>query len=114
MICADVMAEKVERLTRGEVPIREVGLDELVQEDIETGRLRFVLGPAAAVAGCELVYLCVPTPQRPNGSADRSHLEAAAAEIGPRLGCKAVMVTKSTVPVGLHGWSSGPSAEMTW
>ncbi len=100
VVCADVVAEKVEGLRRGEVPILETGLPELVKAGIAGGRLRFVLGAAAAVPDCEFVYLCVPTPQGADGSADLSYIRAAAAEIGPHLEPEAIVVNKSTVPVG--------------
>ncbi|MCX7621060.1 MAG: UDP-glucose/GDP-mannose dehydrogenase family protein [Acidimicrobiales bacterium] len=98
--CADIDAGKIEALNRGEVPILEQGLDELVREGLKSGRLRFVVGAAAAVPGCEFVYLCVPTPQGPDGSADMSYIEAAAREIAPVLATGAIVINKSTVPVG--------------
>jgi UDPglucose 6-dehydrogenase len=100
VVCADVVPEKVDRLQRGEVPILEAGLDELVREGLQSGRLRFVLGAAAAVGEAEFVYLCVPTPQGDDGSADLSYIEAAAREISPHLAPESVVVNKSTVPVG--------------
>lgn len=99
--CADVDEEKVDRLRRGEVPILEKGLEELVAEGLRSGRLRFVLGGASAVdESTEFVYLCVPTPSRPDGSADLSYVESVAREIGPRLRPGAIVINKSTVPVG--------------
>ncbi|MDQ4091424.1 MAG: UDP-glucose/GDP-mannose dehydrogenase family protein [Actinomycetota bacterium] len=98
--CADVVPEKVERLNRGEIPILEAGMPELVREGLDGGRLRFVLGAGPAVAGAEFVYLCVPTPQSDDGSADLSYIRAAAAEIGPLLAPETIVVNKSTVPVG--------------
>jgi UDPglucose 6-dehydrogenase len=100
VVCADVVPEKIERLSRGDVPILEAGLDDLVREGIDGGRLRFVLGAAAAAASCVFAYLCVPTPQADDGSADLSYIRAAAAEIGTVLPSEAVVVNKSTVPVG--------------
>jgi UDPglucose 6-dehydrogenase len=100
VICADVDREKVAGLQKGEVPILEAGLDALVREGIEGGRLNFVVGAAAAVRECEFAYLCVPTPQGLDGSADLSYIEAAAREIGPLLPSEAIVVNKSTVPVG--------------
>src|SRR5689334_9992412 len=100
VVCADVVPEKVEKLSRGEVPILEAGLDDLVREGIDQGRLTFVLGATNAAKTCEFAYLCVPTPQGEDGSADLSYIEAAAAEIGPVLPNGAVVVNKSTVPVG--------------
>ena len=80
--------------------ILEPGLDRVVEEGRASGRLSFVLGAAKAAAQCEFVYLCVPTPQGIDGSADLSYIEAAAAEIGPVLPADAVVINKSTVPVG--------------
>jgi UDPglucose 6-dehydrogenase len=100
VVCADIDAAKIELLQRGEVPILEAGLDNLVREGVEGGRLSFVLGAAAAVRDCEFAYLCVPTPQGLDGSADLSYIESAAREIGPVLPSEAVVVNKSTVPVG--------------
>ncbi len=100
VVCADIDAEKVARLTRGEVPIVEHRLDELLAEGLRNGNLRFVVGGAAAVADAEIVFLCVPTPQGDDGSADLSYVEAAAAEIAPALAYESIVVNKSTVPVG--------------
>jgi UDPglucose 6-dehydrogenase len=100
VICADVVPEKVARLSRGEIPIVEAGLDNLVADGLRAGRLRFVLGAANAVPDAEFVYLCVPTPQGADGSADLSYLETAASEIRELLEEGAVVVNKSTVPVG--------------
>ena len=100
VVCADVVPEKVERLQKGDVPIHEAGLPELVREGIDAGRLRFVLGSENAIDGAEFVYLCVPTPQRADGSADLSYIQAAAREISARLAPGTVVVNKSTVPVG--------------
>ncbi|HET7722548.1 MAG TPA: nucleotide sugar dehydrogenase, partial [Acidimicrobiales bacterium] len=100
VVCADVVPEKIERLSRGDIPILEAGMPELVREGLDSGRLSFVLGAAAAVEGAEFVYLCVPTPQSDDGSADLSYIRAAAAEIGPLLDPECIVVNKSTVPVG--------------
>ncbi len=100
VVCADILADKVERLSRGEIPILEAGLAELVREGLDSGRLSFVLGAAAAAADAEFAYLCVPTPQGADGSADLSYIEAAAAEIAEVLAPDTVVVNKSTVPVG--------------
>jgi UDPglucose 6-dehydrogenase len=98
--CADVDVDRIAALNRGEVPILEAGLDNLLREGMSGGRLTFVVGSAAAAAECEFAYLCVPTPQGADGSADLSFIEAAAAEIGPALPPEAIVINKSTVPVG--------------
>ena len=100
VVCVDVDAAKVEALNKGEIPILEAGLDELVQEGRTSGQLRFVVGAAPAVADAEFVYLCVPTPQGGDGSADLSYIRDAAAEIGPHLPPESIVINKSTVPVG--------------
>lgn len=100
VVCADIDADKVACLQRGEIPILEPGLDELVLNAVADGRLTFVVGAAVAAADCEFAYLCVPTPQDDDGSADLSYVEAAAREIAPVLPAEAVVVNKSTVPVG--------------
>jgi len=100
VVCADVVPEKVEQLSRGEVPILEAGLDELVREGLQSGDLRFVLGAEGAVKTAEFIYLCVPTPQGADGSADLSYIEEAAHQVGPFLQPEAIVINKSTVPVG--------------
>ena len=100
VVCADIDEERVARLQRGEVPIVEAGLDALVREGLDGGKLTFVVGGATAARDTEFAYLCVPTPQGDDGSADLSYIEAAAREIAPVLPSEAVVVNKSTVPVG--------------
>ncbi|MGH9136831.1 MAG: UDP-glucose dehydrogenase family protein [Acidimicrobiales bacterium] len=100
VVCTDVDADRVAVLERGECPILETGLDNLLREGVAGGRLSFAVGSATAAAEAEFVYLCVPTPQGPDGAADLSYIEAAAAEIGPVLQPDSVVVNKSTVPVG--------------
>jgi len=100
VVCADIDAHKVARLSAGEVPIVENGLAELLAEGLASGRLRFVVGAANAVPECGVVFLCVPTPQGDDGSADLTYLQSAAREIGPHLSFECVVVNKSTVPVG--------------
>jgi UDPglucose 6-dehydrogenase len=100
VVCADIVPEKVERLSRGEIPIVETGLENLVADGLRSGRLRFVLTAARAVPDAQFVYLCVPTPEGLDGAADLTYLEAAATEIRDLLVEGAVVVNKSTVPVG--------------
>ena len=100
VVCADIDEAKVAALQRGEVPILEAGLDAIVHEGMEAGRLSFVVGAATAAADCEFAYLCVPTPQGADGSADLSYIQEAATQIAPVLPAESVVVNKSTVPVG--------------
>lgn len=103
VVCADVVQEKVDALSRGEVPILEAGLDELVHEGIAEGRLSFVMGAENAVTDAEFIFLCLPTPQGADGAADLSYIKAAARQIGPHLQPQSVVINKSTVPVGSAG-----------
>src|SRR5436190_11073383 len=73
--CADIDAERVARLRKGEVPILEIGLPELIEEGLANGRLEFVLGAATAARTAEIVFLCVQTPQGDDGSADLSYVK---------------------------------------
>ncbi|MBU3689395.1 MAG: hypothetical protein B7C54_03830 [Acidimicrobiales bacterium mtb01] len=100
VVCADIDASKIARLVAGELPIVEDGLAHLLAEGLESGRLSFVVGGAAAVADCDIAFLCVPTPQGDDGSADLSYIETAAREIASALPAGAIVVNKSTVPVG--------------
>jgi len=72
VVCADIDAERVARLKKGEVPILELGLPELIQEGLTSGRLTFVVGAATAAERAEIVFLCVQTPQGADGAADLS------------------------------------------
>ena len=100
VLCADIDAERVARLKKGEVPILELGLPELIKEGLAAGRLEFVVGAATAAQSAEIVFMCVQTPQGADGSADLSFVEAVAREIAPVLAPNTVVVNKSTVPVG--------------
>jgi UDPglucose 6-dehydrogenase len=100
VVCGDVDVVKLAALSRGEVPILEAGLPELVQAGIRAGRLSFVLGATAATEGQDFVFLCVPTPPAPDHSADLSCAEQVVAEIAPALKADAVVVAKSTMPPG--------------
>jgi UDPglucose 6-dehydrogenase len=100
VVAADVVRAKVDALNEGVIPIVEDGLEEVVRATLADGRLRFVLGAKEAVEGAEFVFLCVPTPQGDDGSADMTYVEAAAREVGPLLASECVVINKSTVPVG--------------
>ncbi len=106
VVCADIDPGKVERLTAGEIGIREDGLAELVAATTAAGRLSFTLGASAALRcstdeqPVEIVFLCVPTPMGVGGVADLSAVETVLEEIGAQLPTGAVVVNKSTVPVG--------------
>jgi UDPglucose 6-dehydrogenase len=99
--CVDKDAGKIERLKAGKIPIYEPGLDEMVASNARAGRLSFTTDLPAAVAGADAVFIAVGTPsRRGDGHADLSYVFGAAEEIARALTDYAVVVTKSTVPVG--------------
>ena len=100
VVCADVDPEKIAKLQNGVIPIVELGLAELVAEGVAAGRLSFVVGSVEAAKSCDIAFLCVPTPQGEDGSADLSYVQRAAEEIAAVLPFEAIVVNKSTVPVG--------------
>lgn len=100
VVCADIDVERVAHLAKGEVPILEERLPDLVAEGIGARRLAFVVGAVNAVREAEVVLLCVPTPQGEDGAADLSAVEDVSREIAPALRPGAVVVNKSTMPVG--------------
>lgn len=100
VMCVDIDAAKIERLRAGEIPIYEPGLEEMVRENQDAERLAFTTDLARAVAVAEVVYLAVGTPQGDDGSADMTALWSAIDGMAPHLRREAIIVTKSTVPVG--------------
>ena len=100
VVCADIDADKIAKLRDGIIPIVELGLAELVTEGMASGRLSFVVGSVEAAKNCDIAFLCVPTPQGEDGSADLSYVQRAAEEISAVLPFEAIVVNKSTVPVG--------------
>src|SRR3954469_24856694 len=100
--CVDINAAKIEGLKQGKIPIYEPGLTDLVLKNQAAGRLHFTTDTAAAVRDARLVYLAVGTPSSDDGAADLSALWAVVKAIAPHLRKEAIVVTKSTVPVGTN------------
>ncbi|MGX9429072.1 MULTISPECIES: UDP-glucose dehydrogenase family protein [Bradyrhizobium] len=101
VVCVDKDEKKIAALNKGEIPIHEPGLSELVARNIAQGRLAFVTDLKGAVSRSEVIFIAVGTPsRRGDGHADLSHVYAATREIAAALPESAVVVTKSTVPVG--------------
>jgi len=99
--CVDKDAGKIARLQKGEIPIFEPGLDELVKDNVDQGRLFFTTDPTAAIRDADAVFIAVGTPsRRGDGHADLSYVYAAAEEIAGLMNGYTVIVNKSTVPVG--------------
>lgn len=95
-------AEKVENLKKGILPIYEPGLEEMVKRNVDAGRLLFTLDYDPAIKNSSVVFIAVGTPPLPTGAADLSVVFAVAEKIGQHLGEYAVVITKSTVPVGTN------------
>ncbi|HUH56872.1 MAG TPA: UDP-glucose/GDP-mannose dehydrogenase family protein [Rhodanobacter sp.] len=100
VICVDIDASKVECLARGEVPIYEPGLEPIVQRNHAEGRLGFTTDAVSAIAHGEIIFIAVGTPPDEDGSADLQYVLSVARTIGTHLDRYAVVVNKSTVPVG--------------
>ena len=98
--CVDVDAEKIERIKRGEIPIYEPGLDELVLKNVKAGRLRFTTSLESVLNEQQIVFSAVGSPPDEDGSADLKYVLQVARTIGQHLNKYMVVVTKSTVPVG--------------
>jgi UDPglucose 6-dehydrogenase len=101
VVCVDKDAGKIERLKKGEIPIFEPGLDDLVKSNVADKRLSFTTDLSAAVKGADVVFIAVGTPsRRGDGHADLTYVFAAAEEIARAMDGYTLVVTKSTVPVG--------------
>ena len=101
VVCIDIDHSRIERLRRGEIPIHEPGLPELVAANVAAGRLRFSTDFADATQDADVILLCVGTPPDAEGRADLSQVYAAAEAVGRHLSSDfTVLVNKSTVPVG--------------
>jgi UDPglucose 6-dehydrogenase len=98
--CVDTDHERVRRLRAGDSVLAEAGLDELIAEGRANGRLEFDTDASAAVGAAEFVLLCLPTPPLPDGLPDISVVSDTARDLAPRLRPDALVVTKSTMPVG--------------
>jgi len=100
VVCVDIDAGKVERLKRGEIPIYEPGLEPIVRRNHADGQLDFTTDAAPAIAHGEVIFIAVGTPPDEDGSADLKYVLGVARTIGQHLNRHAVVVNKSTVPVG--------------
>ena len=103
VVCVDKASDKIARLRDGEAPIYEPGLENLMAKNVDAGRLSFTTDLAEGVSGADAVFIAVGTPtRRGDGHADLSYVYAAAREIAAALTAPAVVVVKSTVPVGTN------------
>ena len=108
--CVDNNADKIEALKKGNIPIYEPGLDDVVERTVKTGRLVFTTDLASAVQHNDVAFIAVGTPPADDGSADLRYVEQVAREIAQAMNKYTVIVDKSTVPVGtarkVMGWIS--------
>lgn len=100
VVCVDTDAAKIEGLKNGRLPIYEPGLEPIVTSNAREGRLRFTTSLAEAVPGAKIFFIAVGTPPDEDGSADLTHVLAAARELGRHISAYCTVVDKSTVPVG--------------
>lgn len=123
VLATDVDAGKIAKAARGEAPFFEPDLEPLLAKNIDAGRLRFTASVAEAAGFGRLHFLCVGTPQAPDGSADLSQVRAAAGALAPHLSRRCLVVGKSTVPVGTARQMlsqiraeapAGEAAEVAW
>ena len=98
--CVDIDSEKIARLSSGEMPIYEPGLEQLVTKNMQSGRLQFTTDIKQAVEQALVIFLAVGTPPKSDGSPDLSFVEAAASSVAEHMNGYKVIVTKSTVPIG--------------
>ncbi len=99
--CVDIVPEKIERLKQGILPIYEPGLEEMVERNVEAGRLHFTTSYPEGLKDCEFIFIAVNTPTASNQrGADMSYVESAARSIAEHLDHYAIVINKSTVPVG--------------
>ncbi len=98
--CVDIDKIKIDNLSKGIIPIYEPGLEPMVKRNVSAGRLKFTTSLADAIQGSETIMIAVGTPPDEDGSADLQYVLGVAEEIGKNLNNYAVIITKSTVPIG--------------
>ena len=100
VVCVDVNKEKIDMLNRGEVPIYEPGLEEMIKRNVREERLSFSTDIETAVKASKIIFIAVGTPPDEDGSADLQYVLAVARDIGKYMDGFKVIVDKSTVPIG--------------
>ncbi len=104
VICVDNDSRKIAQLNDGEMPIYEPGLAELVKKNRQDGRLSFTSDIETGIKDSEVIFICVGTPSRDDGSADLSHVEKVSRVIAEHMDSYKLVVEKSTVPVETSVW----------
>lgn len=113
VICVDVDERKIEALRKGSIPIYEPGLSDIVERNVESGRIRFTTSLKEGVEASEIIFIAVGTPQDEDGSADLTHVLDVARGIGKYMNGPKIIVDKSTVPVGTAAKVRAAVAELT-
>lgn len=106
VVTVDIDERKVEKLKRGEMPIYEPGLEELVERNVKSGRLSFTTSYDEGLENADFVFICVGTPSAVDGEADLKYVRAAAQTIAEKMKAPLIVVNKSTVPVGTGDWTT--------
>ncbi len=104
VIALDIVEEKIAGLKRGEMPIYEPGLEELVERNVKAGRLTFTTSYPESMKDTEFVFIAVGTPSGVDGEADLQYVEAAARSVAENMSAELIIINKSTVPVGTGDW----------
>src|SRR5262249_57930284 len=106
VVCVDIDERKIEMLSKGQSPIYEPGLEQLIAHGTQRGNLRFSNDLSKSVKASEVIFIAVGTPPMSSGRADLSYVKAVAQSIGRALDCerRRVIVNKSTVPIGSGNW----------
>ncbi|MDW8032483.1 MAG: UDP-glucose/GDP-mannose dehydrogenase family protein [Aquificaceae bacterium] len=102
VVVVEKIPQKVELLKKGRSPIYEPGLEEILQENLKEGRIHFTTSLKEGLEFSEVIFICVGTPQRPDGSADLSQVEEVARETAKLMTSYRLLVEKSTVPINTH------------
>lgn len=106
VITIDIDEKKIEKLRQGEMPIYEPGLEELVERNVNAGRLHFTTSYDEGLDGADFVFVCVGTPSAVDGEADLKYVRAAAQSIAEHMKKPLIVINKSTVPVGTGDWTA--------
>lgn len=113
VVCVDIDEKKIEKLKQGVMPIYEPGLEEVVERNVQAGRLVFSTDLNASMDGSKVAMIAVGTPSSPDGSVNMAYVESAARAIGKAMRGYTVVVDKSTVPVGTAEWVASVIATET-